>query len=240
MLAFTVSGVDLNMAGETLGIAAGIYLVLLSTGKILKRQVGVRLGQVYQLFSLTVGAYLALSYFYPWVTGRRELGALAALFGTGVFVRLVDQYFWRWYFEGRRKVPVPKFIREVTGALLLIIVVLLVIQYGNGKPIPGCSPPPSRRHRARLRHAGFAGNIIAGFALQFGRPFQVGDWLLIDGQHVQAVEINLALDPFRDERRRATRRAQPAPSSGRSSRTTTAEGPCTPCVWRSASTMTWA
>ena len=34
------------------------------------------------------------------------------------------------------------------------------------------------------------GNIIAGLALQIGRPFQVGDWLLIDGQHVQAVEIN--------------------------------------------------
>ena len=34
------------------------------------------------------------------------------------------------------------------------------------------------------------GNIIAGFALQFGRPFSVGDWLLVDQMHARAVEIN--------------------------------------------------
>ena len=191
MLPFNLSGVEVSLFGETLGAAVGIYLVLLSVGKILKRQVGVRLGQVYQLFSLTVGAYLAITYFFPWLPGRRELWALAALLGTGVFVRLVDQYFWRWYFEGRRKVPIPKFIREVTAALLFIIVLLLVVRYGYGQSIPGLLAASGVVGIV----LGFAmqdslGNIIAGFALQFGRPFQVGDWLLMDGQSVQAVEIN--------------------------------------------------
>lgn len=138
---------------------------------------------MYQSFSATLGIYLSIVFFYPSLVGRREVGTLAALLGTGVFVRLVDQYFWRWFFEGRRKVPVPKFIREVT-ALLLFVVVLLVIQYGYGKPIPGLLAASGVVGIV----LGFAmqdslGNVVAGFAPQFGRPFQVGDWLLVDGQH---------------------------------------------------------
>ncbi len=183
--------VDLEAAGETVALAVGIYLVLLTTGKLLKRQVGVSLGRVFQCFSAAAGAYGAATYLVPWMPGRTELGALTALLGTGVFVRLVDQYFWRLYFEGRRKIPVPKFIREVTAGLLFVAVVLLVIQYGYGKPIPGLLAASGVVGIV----LGFAmqdslGNIIAGFALQFGRPFQIGDWLLVDGQSVQAVEIN--------------------------------------------------
>ena len=189
--AWEIPGVDMTIAGELLALAVGIYLVLLTSGKILKRQIGVRLGRVYQCFSAVTGAYTAVTFFAPNLTGRTELGALSALLGTGVFVRLVDQYFWRWYFEGRRKVPVPKFIREVTAGLLLIAVLLLVIQYGYGKPIPGLLAASGVVGIV----LGFAmqdslGNIIAGFALQFGRPFQIGDWLLVDGQSVRAVEIN--------------------------------------------------
>ena len=189
--AFADTGVNLETAGETVGVAVGIYLVLLSSGKLLKRQLGVSLGRVYQGFSATAGAYLAVIYLSPSLPGRTELGALTALFGTGVFLRLVDQYFWHWYFEGRRKIPVPKFVREVTAGLLLIAVVLLVIQYGYGKPIPGLLAASGVVGIV----LGFAmqdslGNIIAGFALQFGRPFQIGDWLQLDGQPVQAVEIN--------------------------------------------------
>ena len=179
------------MVGKTLAIALGFYLVLLSSGKILKRQLGVSLGRVYQGFSVTLAAYLASAFFFFSFPERREIGTLAALLGTGVFVRLVDQYFWRWFFEGRRKVPVPKFIREVTAVLLFVVVVLLVIRYGYGKSIPGLLAASGVVGIV----LGFAmqdslGNIVAGFALQFGRPFQIGDWLLVDGQHVQAVEIN--------------------------------------------------
>ncbi len=119
------------------------------------------------------------------------MGTVAALLGTGVFVRLVDQYFWRWFFEGQRKVPVPKFVREVTAVFLFIIVLLVVIQKGYGQPIPGLLAASGVVGIVLgLAMQDSLGNIIAGFALQFGRPFQVGDWLLVDSQHVQAVEIN--------------------------------------------------
>ena len=182
---------DVEVTGEMVALAVGIYLVLLSSGKLLKRQFGVSLGRVYQCFSGTAGAYAAVSYLDPSLPGCRELGALTALLGTGVFVRLVDQYFWRWYFEGRRKIPVPKFVREVTAGLVLLIVLLLVIQRGYGQPIPGLLAASGVVGIVLgLAMQDSLGNIIAGFALQFGRPFSIGDWLLVDGQSVQAVEIN--------------------------------------------------
>ncbi len=109
-----------------------------------------------------------------------------------MLVRLLDQYFWRWYFEEKRKAPVPKFIREVTGLLVFVVAVLLVLQFGYNQ----CACPACWRRQASSGIVlGFAlqdslGNIIAGFALQIGRPFTVGDWLLMDNQHAQAVEIN--------------------------------------------------
>ncbi len=188
---YAVSGVELEVVVETLALALGIYLALLTSGKILKRQLGVSLGRVYQGFSATLAVSLAAAFLWPSLPGRREAGALATLLGTGVFLRLVDQYFWRWFFEGRRKVPVPKFIREVTAVFLFVVALLLVIQIGYGQPIPGLLAASGVVGIV----LGFAmqdslGNIVAGFALQFGRPFQTGDWLLVDGQHVQAVEIN--------------------------------------------------
>jgi CRP-like cAMP-binding protein len=34
------------------------------------------------------------------------------------------------------------------------------------------------------------GNIIAGFAIHFGKPFRVGDWLIIDNKHAEVMEVN--------------------------------------------------
>jgi CRP-like cAMP-binding protein len=34
------------------------------------------------------------------------------------------------------------------------------------------------------------GNIFAGFGLQAGKAYRVGDWLIVDGKHVEVVELN--------------------------------------------------
>ena len=178
-------------SGEILSIAIVIYLVLVAVGRWFKRRFGTRIGVVYQLFCVVAGPYAAVMIVQPTLPGHRELAALAALLGGGVLLRLIDQYFWRGYFEQRRKSPVPKFIREVAAGVLLLVVALLVLEYGYGVQVPGVLAASGGIGII----LGFAmqdslGNIIAGFALQFGRPFQVGDWLLVDGQHVRATEIN--------------------------------------------------
>ena len=182
---------NLGIAGATVAMAIGLYLVFVALGRLLKRQLGTLLGAIYQLFSAVFAAYLAVVFLRPGFISTRELGALSSVFGAGVLVRLLDQYFWRWYFEEKRKAPIPKFIREVTGLLVFVAAVLLVLQFGYGVRVPGLLAASGVVGII----LGFAlqdslGNIIAGFALQFGRPFTVGDWLLVDNQHAQAVEIN--------------------------------------------------
>ena len=186
-----LTSLNVGRLGEALAVGLGLYLLLFGTGKLFKYRVGTRLGVIYQLFSAVFAAYSANALLHTGLPFTRELGALASVLGVGVLVRLLDQYFWRWYFEGRRKVPVPKFIREVTGLLLFVVTILLIVQFGYGKPVPGLLAASGVAGII----LGFAlqdslGNIIAGFALQFGRPFSVGDWLHIDNQHAQAVEIN--------------------------------------------------
>ena len=182
---------NLSVAGATVATAIGLYLVFVAVGRLLKRRMGTHLGAIYQLFSTVFAAYLAVVMLRPGFIGTRELGALSSVSGAGVLIRLLDQYFWRWYFEEKRKAPIPKFIREVTGLLVFVVAVLLVLQFGYSVRVPGLLAASGVVGII----LGFAlqdslGNIIAGFALQFGRPFTVGDWLMVDNQHAQAVEIN--------------------------------------------------
>ncbi len=184
---------DLRMMriGGLLLAAVLIYLSLVALGRLFKYRFGTRLGRVYQFFCLAAGPYLALQFLAPGLGGRVELGAVTALLGTGVVVRLIDQYFWRWYFEEQRKAPVPKFIREVAAGLMLLVVAVSVLHYSYGfDPKVFLATSGVVGIILGLAMQDSLGNIIAGFALQFGRPFQVGDWLLVDGQHVRAVEIN--------------------------------------------------
>ena len=182
---------NVSVGGATVATAVGLYLLFVAVGRLLKRRIGTHLGVIYQLFSAVFAAYLAVVLLRPGFIDTRELGAMASVLGSGVLVRLLDQYFWRWYFEERRKAPIPKFIREVTAVLVLIVTVVLVLQFGYHQPVPGLLAASGVVGIV----LGFAlqdslGNIVAGFALQFGRPFSVGDWLLVDQVHAQAVEIN--------------------------------------------------
>ena len=152
-----------------------------------------RLGAIYQLFSAVFAAYLAVVFLRPGFISTRELGALSSVSGAGVLVRLLDQYFWRWYFEEKRKAPIPKFIREVTGLLVF-----------RGRVACSCCSSAIRRARAgSARGLGRRGHHprlrVAGLPRQHHRRlracssegrFTVGDWLLVDNQHAQAVEIN--------------------------------------------------
>ena len=194
----------LDMVGELLAATLVAYVLLVAVGRLLKWKFGARLGVVYQFFALTLAPCAVLLFFGVSLPGRRELGAAATVLGSVVLGRLIDQFFWRWYFEERRRAAIPKFIREMTTGLLLLAAALLVLEYGYGKHVPGLLAASGVIGIV----LGFAlqdslGNVIAGFALQFGRPFAVGDWLLIDGTARAGRRDQLALDPLHHERCRA-------------------------------------
>lgn len=189
---------DLRLNGELLALAVGLFLLLVGIGRFLKERLRLpRLGTVYQLFCLVLAPWLAATILAPNMPGRRELGAATVLLGAAALVRPVDELFFRRPFE-RRGAPVPKFVREVAAVLLILVAVLGVVTFGYGVSVPGLLAGSS----IIAIVLGFAlqetlGNVFAGFALQIGQPFRTGDWLLLDGHHAQAVEINWRSSRFR-------------------------------------------
>lgn len=176
--------------GELLAAALAIFLALVAAGRLLKRHFGVHLGRIYQLFCAAFSAYLAFLVFSPGVL-TRDLGAASAMLGAWVFVQLLDQYYWRWYLEHKKKATVPKFARQLTATLVMLVTFLLVLEVGYKQPVPGLLAGSGIvAVILGLAMQDALGNIIAGFTLQMNRPYRAGDWLLLDNQHVKTIEIN--------------------------------------------------
>lgn len=173
-----------------------IYLGTVALGRFLKRRAGVQLGIMYKLF----GASLAISipvWLLDWNLGeppytfRRDLAAACILLGVIFLLSLLKRYLWELYFGERKGMEIPKFLREILSAILFCVALLLVA---------------SRIYRIQpsgvllsstvvVGIIGWAmqdllGNVIAGVALQLGRPFRAGDWLIIDPHHVEVIEVN--------------------------------------------------
>jgi small-conductance mechanosensitive channel/CRP-like cAMP-binding protein len=103
----------------------------------------------------------------------------------------VDRYVWDLYFHHRHGVAVPKFLTEVARLVILALAIFLVLEIGYNQTIKGLLIAPG----IAAVVIGFAmqdlmGNIIAGVALQVGKPFVHGDWLLMDNKQAQIIEIN--------------------------------------------------
>ncbi len=183
---------DWPHASVWIAIGFGVYLVALLLGALFKRASGVRLGLAYHLFCLALGPYIATVLMLPEnFPARRHLVAACVVFGSLSLVRPFDRFFWQWYFVQRRGAAVPKMIREVSAVLVIFFAVLFVLGGVYHQPVAGLVAGSSVVGIV----LGFAmqdtlGNVIAGFALQFGRPFEIGDWLLIENRHAQVIEIN--------------------------------------------------
>ncbi|MBV9658313.1 MAG: mechanosensitive ion channel [Verrucomicrobia bacterium] len=176
---------------EIAAVAVGIYLLTLGLGRLFKARSGLRLGAVFHLFCLTFGPWLALTILAPDFSARRHLGAACIFFGALALVRPINRFLWHGYFETRRKATVPKFVREISAGLLMLATTLFVIGVIYDLPVAGLVAGSSVIGIV----LGFAmqdtlGNVIAGLALQFGRPFELGDWVLFEGRHAQVVELN--------------------------------------------------
>src|SRR5664279_638543 len=169
----------------------GLYCLMVLVGRRLKRQHGVRLGWLYHLFSLSLAVYLpALLLKLNW-TFLRHLGAAAVILGACVLIALVDRYLWELYFQQRHRVKVPKFLTEVVGVLILIIAIFLVLQIGYDQSFNALLIAPGiAAVIIGLAAQDLVGNILAGIALQIGKPFVDGDWLLVDNRYAEVTEVN--------------------------------------------------
>src|ERR1039457_6256800 len=169
----------------------GLYCLMVLTGRRLKRHHGVRLGWLYHLFSLSLAVYLpALLLKLNWAF-LRHLGAAAVILGACVIIALVDRYLWELYFQQRHRVKVPKFLTQVAGVIILIVAIFLVLQIGYDQSVKALLIAPGiAAVIIGLAAQDLIGNILAGVALQIGKPFVDGDWLLVDNRYAQVTEVN--------------------------------------------------
>jgi hypothetical protein len=183
----------MNQATENLLLvlsAPGLYCLMVLLGRWLKRKKGVRLGWLYHLFSLALAVYLPASILEVNWAFMPHLAAATFLLGCVFLMALMDRYLWEWYFRDRNHVEVPKFLTEVARLAILIIAIFLVLEFGYHQSIRGLLVAPGIAVIIiGLAMQDSVGNIIAGLTLQMGRPFEHGDWLLVDSRHGDSMFI---------------------------------------------------
>lgn len=173
--------------------AAGGVLAALELGYLLYRRHFQRvLERVrYQLWALLGSALV-------WVLLEARVGERLARIVTFAFVlvsvdlafRLVDRFWLGRLRDARGRMAVPKLVRDLVGWLLLVVTVIVagsaIFDVAAAKFVL-----PSAVVSAVL---GFAlqdvlKNVFAGLALQTEAPFDTGDWIVVDGEPRQVLEM---------------------------------------------------
>lgn len=169
------------------------YLVMLTMGRLLKRRAGVKLGILFQFFSLILAFYAAVSVYGLHVPWRGHVGAAVFLLSTGFIVALLDRFLWDYYYEERQQVVIPRLLRDTVALAIFLTALLLVLSIGY-------------KAQAQLKGLlagsgviaiilGFAAqnllsSLLSGMALQIERPYKVGDWLNVGQNYGEVIEIN--------------------------------------------------
>ena len=175
-----------------------IYLFMVAIGRWLKRHSRVQLSICYKLFGAALGVYIPLRALGWTAPGRpyepelsRDLLAICFLLGVIFVLSLLKRYLWEFYFGEKRGMQIPKFLREIFSALFFIAALLAVASriYGVQPSVVQLSST------VVVGIIGWAmqdllGNVISGVALQVGKPFKAGDWLIIETQHAEVIEVN--------------------------------------------------
>jgi small-conductance mechanosensitive channel/CRP-like cAMP-binding protein len=106
-------------------------------------------------------------------------------------VALLQRFVFELYLHRRHGVNVPKFFSQLAGVLVLAVAVFVVLELSYHQTIKGLLIAPGLAAVViGLAMQDLVGNIIAGIALQTGKSFAQGDWLVIDNRHAEVIEIN--------------------------------------------------
>lgn len=111
---------------------------------------------------------------------------LLASIGRSAFLLLVDTFWGR-----RSRRPVPQILRDVLQAALFGVIGLLVLRAAGVEPGSLLTTSALLTAVIGLSLQETLGNLFAGLAIQAQRPFDVGDWIQFDKEHVgKVLEIN--------------------------------------------------
>lgn len=192
------------------------YLLLVVIGRAFKRRQGVRLGPGYHVAAFALSMLVANA--LTGVFEAKSLGevcsamgmsanestlhtvarigfklsvVVAAYAGAGVFLAFLRRYYWELRFEEHHREQAPKFLRQILAVAVYIGVTLILVETVLDVRIPGLLTGSGILVAVvGLAMQDLLGNIIAGAAVNIGKPYRIGDWLLVDGRHAEVVEVN--------------------------------------------------
>ena len=168
-----------------------LYLLLLAVGRSLKRRHRVQLGAMFYVFGLALAIYAPARLLDLEIPALREVGAVAIISSAFFFNALIKRYIWEVQFARRREVPVPKLLSDSSALFLFAIAIIVVVCGVYEVRIPGLLTGSGIvAIILGLALQDLLGNIIGGFAIHFGQPFRVGDWLQVNERRAQVMEIN--------------------------------------------------
>ena len=172
-------------------LSVTLYLTGLLLGRLLKRRLKVEIGWTYQIFSATAAIYLAHAFLQVDLPGQRLLGLAVIFFAAFPLNALLYRFFWPLYGYPGESARIPPFLPQIATLLLIATAFFTGLSLFYDVTLPGLLAGSGLIALVLgLALQDTLGNIFAGLGLQAGKSFRVGDWLIVDGKHVEVVEIN--------------------------------------------------
>ncbi len=124
-------------------------------------------------------------------TGIRIFGTCVVLLGVVFALQLVRRFFWQRWFARRTGVDAPKFVQQISGFVVFTIALVMVLKITYRVDLDAFLAGSG----ILAVVIGFAmqetlANIVSGIALQIGKPFRVGDWLIVETHRAEVIEVN--------------------------------------------------
>jgi small-conductance mechanosensitive channel len=168
-----------------------VYLAGLLIGRILKRRFRVGLDWTYQIFIAATAVAIASGLFHFDFPGQQLLRLVALVFAAFPFNALLYRYFWPMFGYPGEQARVPPFLPQITTLLVIATAFFTGLSLFYDVTLPGLLAGSGLIALVLgLALQDTLGNIFSGLGLQAGKSFRVGDWLIVDGKHVEVIEVN--------------------------------------------------
>lgn len=174
-------------------IAVGAFIVLWGLLRIFVR---------FKLITLNVAHFLQLAFLILICEGIRKkmslpaglipwLKSLELALMAFLAIQVVVKLYIGQYLERRRHICVARIIRDLITVLIVALFVLLFLRLVlNVNLVAILTPSAILTAIIGLSMQDTIGNFIAGLIIQVEKPFDLNDWIEVDGQRGQVREIN--------------------------------------------------
>jgi small-conductance mechanosensitive channel len=168
-----------------------IYSLMLWLGRWLKRKHGVPLRWPYHLFAVALAVFGPAKLLQIHFPNRRELGAFTLILFAGFVITLIDRCVWDLYFKQRHRIKLPRFLDQVTALLVFIAAGMVILGLGYHLDFkPFLLAPGILAVMVGVAAQSLLSNIVAGISLQASKSFKDGDWIFVNNQYAQVIDIN--------------------------------------------------